>query len=166
VLNDGETTKKPVIGQVPERGNSVGENEHRGTFVQATASAECAPAPRRPLLASENVELMRKLIVGQVSMRRNGDNRNEHQETFIHTVAGAKVAPACCRSSQTSRKVEETYLLTKQVSKRWAAHATLPPVVQTNYVPIFQVQTSSKTCRRSSQGYLPTLANLVISKFY
>jgi hypothetical protein len=100
--------------------------------------------------ALNDVGLTRELVNGRVSARRNSDWRSKRQETFIHSVAGAIGAPARRRPLQTSENVEEICSSIRNVSKQWAALATLPPEVQANHLPGSRAWTSLTTCQHLS----------------
>jgi hypothetical protein len=167
VPNKVETTKSFVVGRVSTRTAGVRTNERRETFVRAAAGADVAPACHRPWPALNTVETTKKLVVGPVSERGNGADKDKRQEMFARTVAGASGAPACCGVLKTLRNVEETCSSTKEISKRLAALATLPPEVRVNHLPGSRSQTSSRTCRypppRSSSPPIP-IDDLVIGR--
>jgi hypothetical protein len=92
-----EDTGNFVIGRGVGRNAGVKGNEHQRTFARGVASADCALAPRRPLLAPNKVETTKSFVVGRVSIRTAGVRINERQGTFVRAAAGADVAPACHR---------------------------------------------------------------------
>jgi hypothetical protein len=135
------------------------ENERQRTFVRDATGAESAPAHRRSWQVSRNANTTKWFVVGLVSARRNGAGKDERQETFACAVADANSALARRGALRVLKDVEEIYFSTKNVSKRWAALVTLPPIVQMDYLPDTQTQTSSKAHQCPPGGRSPSLTS-------